>query len=124
MRVADLPATPHLDARERDCLARYVGLLTGTLADLEEVWLFGSSARGDRWPAWWPSVSDIDLLVVTAAPVPEDPRERLLEPVYELYLECGRTIGPQFRTAGELASGDAVFRENAARDGVLFLRRA
>jgi hypothetical protein len=41
---------------------------------------------------------------------------------YPLYLECGRQIGPQFRSAGELAQPQgeraAVFAENLARDGV------
>ena len=36
---------------------------------------------------------------------------------YPLYLECGRQIGPQFRTEESL--GSAGFAENVARDGVV-----
>ena len=46
--------------------------------------------------------------------------------VYELYLECGRTIGPQFRAAAELERARAEgtpFAENLRRDGVLLWRR-
>ncbi len=121
--VAD---TPHLSALERGCLERYVAGLAEALPDLEQVWLFGSAARGDMWPDWWPTNSDIDLLVVTTAPVTEDVQERLVDAVYELYLECGRTIGPQFRSAAELArarGAGTAFAENLERDGVLLWRR-
>jgi predicted nucleotidyltransferase len=124
--TAGVADTPHLSAVERGCLERYVAGLADALADLEQVWLFGSAARGDMWPGWWPTNSDIDLLVVTAAPVPEDVQERLVEAVYELYLECGRTIGPQFRSAAEVADArgaGTVFAENLDRDGVLLWQR-
>jgi predicted nucleotidyltransferase len=123
---AGLADTPHLTAAERSCLERYVQGLAGRVHDLEEVWLFGSAARGDMWPDWWPTNSDIDLLVVTAAPVADGLQEALVDAVYELYLECGRTIGPQFRAAAELerARAEAApFAENLRRDGVLLWRR-
>jgi predicted nucleotidyltransferase len=118
--------TPHLSAVERSCLERYVAGLAERLEDLDEVWLFGSAARGDMWPDWWPTNSDIDVLVVTATPVAAEAQETLVDAVYELYLECGRTIGPQFRTVAELerASNERMpFAENLDRDGVLLWRR-
>jgi predicted nucleotidyltransferase len=121
-RVAD---TPHLSAVERACVERYIAGVAERLDDLEEVWLFGSAARGDMWPDWWPTNSDIDLLIVTSGPVAEDIQETLVEAVYELYLECGRTIGPQFRTAAELARAHTEgtpFAGNLRRDGVLLWR--
>jgi predicted nucleotidyltransferase len=113
--------TPHLSPAERDCLARYLTTLADTLGDrLEAVWLFGSAARGD---AWWPGMpirSDIDLVVVTREPLPEPTREALLDATYPLFLECGRQIGPQFRTAAELDAGPPTpFLENFRRDRVL-----
>jgi hypothetical protein len=84
--------------------------------------LFGSAARGDMWDAGSPMHSDIDLLVVTAEALPAETAELLVNETYPLYLECGRQIGPQFRSAGELSrpQGDraADFAENLARDGV------
>ena len=124
--TAPLADTPHLSDVERSCLERYVAGLAERLDDLEAVWLFGSAARGDMWPGWWPTNSDIDLLVVTAAPVPDEVQDALVNAVYELYLECGRTIGPQFRTVAELddARGRGTpFAENLARDGALLWRR-
>jgi predicted nucleotidyltransferase len=119
--------TPHLNAVERGCLERYVVGATERLADLDEVWLFGSAARGDMWPDRWPTNSDIDLVVVTAAPVAAGVQEELVNAVYELYLECGRTISPQFRTASELAqarSERTPFAESLGREGVLLWSRA
>jgi hypothetical protein len=66
--------------------------------------------------------SDIDLLVVTAEALPHETAEQLVNETYPLYLECGRQIGPQFRSAGELSQprGEraAAFAENLARDGI------
>jgi predicted nucleotidyltransferase len=113
--------TPHLSELERDCLGRYLSLLVASLGDeLEAVWLFGSAARGD---AWWPGMpirSDIDLVVVTRAPLDDERREELINETYPLFLESGRQIGPQFRTAAELgAEPPTPFLENLRRDGVL-----
>jgi predicted nucleotidyltransferase len=96
---------------------RYVELLREQLGDeLERVVLFGSAARGDMWDPGSPMHSDIDLLVVTRSPLPEARAEELVNETYPLYLECGRQIGPQFRTEASLAS--SAFAENVARDGV------
>jgi predicted nucleotidyltransferase len=112
--------TSHLEELERDCLARYVSLLVESLGqDLHAVWLFGSAARGD---AWWPAMpirSDVDILVVTRSPLPETLAEELVDATYPLFLECGRQIGPQFRTVAELeAEPPTPFLENVRRDGV------
>jgi predicted nucleotidyltransferase len=119
-------ATPHLSPAERDCLQRYTTHLAETLQDeLEAVWLFGSAARGD---AWWPAMrirSDIDIVVVTRAPLADDLQEELVNATYPLFLECGRQIGPQFRTAAELEiEPPTAFLENLRRDGVLLWRPA
>ena len=116
-------ALRHLSAQERDCLRRYCDLLRERLGDrLERLVLFGSAARGDMWPPASPMHSDIDLLVVTHDPVPEREEEELVNETYALYLECGRQIGPQFRTAGQLAEPQndraAEFAANMERDGV------
>lgn len=87
-----------LSAEEATCVRRYVGILADVLgSDLSEVWLFGSAARGDMWSAM-PIRSDIDLLVLTVRPPPEDVRSDLVVATYPLFLECGRQICPQFRT--------------------------
>ena len=116
--------TPHLSELERDCLERYVALLADRLAgELEAVWLFGSAARGD---AWWPAMrirSDIDVVVVTRSRLAEELQEELVNATYPLFLECGRQIGPQFRTAAELeVDPPTAFLENLRRDGVLLWR--
>jgi hypothetical protein len=111
-----------LDERERDCLRRYCDLLAGRLGDeLVCVRMFGSAARGDMWPASSPHHSDIDLLVVTRAPVPEDEREALLNETYPLYLECGRQLSPHFFGAQRLAAPEdertRAFLADVERDG-------
>jgi len=113
--------TAYLSELERDCLERYLGHLADVLAEeLEAVWLFGSAARGD---AWWPAMrirSDIDLVVVTRSPVADELQEELVNATCPLFLECGRQIGPQFRTAAELeAEPPTPFLENLRRDGSL-----
>jgi predicted nucleotidyltransferase len=113
----------HLTPVERDCLLRYRTILCERLGDgLERLVLFGSAARGDMWGSGSPMHSDIDLLVVTVEPVPEQLQEELVNETYPLYLECGRQIGPQFRTEAELRQPDgeraAVFAANVARDGI------
>jgi predicted nucleotidyltransferase len=112
--------TPHLSELERDCLARYLTRLVDSLGDeLEAVWLFGSAARGDPW---WPAMrirSDVDLLVVTRTPIEPVLAEELVNATYPLFLECGRQLGPQFRTSTELeAEPPTPFLENVRRDGV------
>ena len=108
----------HLAEAERSCVRRYVSLLQERLGSgLERVVLFGSAARGDMWDAGSPMHSDIDLLVVTRTQLSEAAAEELVNETYPLYLECGRQIGPQFRTEESL--GSAGFAENVAREGVV-----
>ena len=64
---------PLLTEPERSCLERYLDVLRDALGDdLLQVFVYGSVARGESWPAGMPIRSDLDLLVVTADPVPED----------------------------------------------------
>jgi predicted nucleotidyltransferase len=125
-KIGGVEEIPHLSELERDCLERYVVLLADRLAgELEAVWLFGSAARGD---AWWPAMrirSDVDIVAVTRAPVAEELQEELVNATYPLFLECGRQIGPQFRTVAELeAKQPTAFLENLRREGVLLWRPA
>jgi predicted nucleotidyltransferase len=112
----------HLTEAERSCVRRYVALLRERLGDeLERVVLFGSAARGDMWHAGSPMHSDIDLLVVTRSELADAQTDELVNETYPLYLECGRQIGPQFRTEEALDRDDErapKFAENVARDGV------
>lgn len=118
----------HLDETERDCVARFVELLAARLgANLVEVRLFGSAARGDMWRIL-PIHSDIDLLVLTHEPLSPELQEELINETYPLYLECGRQIGPQWRTSDgwESPSSDLerAFRANVDKDGrTLFARQ-
>jgi predicted nucleotidyltransferase len=90
--------TPHLSSAERGCLQRYIAHLAETLEDeLKAIWLFGSAARGD---AWWPAMrirSDIDIVVITRAPLADDLQEELVNATYPLFLECGRQISRSSR---------------------------
>ena len=112
-----------LDARERDCLRRYCELLASRLAgELVRVRMFGSAARGDMWPPGSPLHSDIDLLVVTRAAVPETVQEQLVSETYPLYLECGRQLSPAFFSEARLQAPDdertREFLAQVERDGV------
>ena len=117
--------TPHLSELERDCLGRYLSVLRESLGDdLVAVWLFGSAARGDSWWPGMPIRSDLDLLVVTRSPLAEERQEELVNATYPLFLESGRKIGPQFRTAREFeADPPTPFFENVRRDGMLLFSR-
>jgi len=93
----------NLQEVERSCAERYLSLLGNALGEnLRVVWLFGSFARGDMWPAHMPMNSDIDLLVITESEVSSQTQEALLNETYPLYLECGRQISPQFWSARKL----------------------
>jgi len=95
-------ALVHLNETERDCVLQYLSLLIDQMAEtLQEVWLFGSAARGDMWPDWSPMHSDIDLLLLTERPVPLELQESLVNETYPLFLKCGRQISPQFRTIAQ-----------------------
>jgi ribosomal protein S18 acetylase RimI-like enzyme len=112
-----------LSAAERACLARYLVLLSERLGDtLVSVRLFGSAARGDMWPAHSPMHSDIDLLVMTRSPVPDDLQDELGNETYPLYLECGRQLSPQFVPEDRLAAPrderERAFFAQVAADGI------
>jgi predicted nucleotidyltransferase len=104
---------------ESDCLDRYCALLRERLgAQLVEVRLFGSAARGDMWAAHSPMNSDIDVLVVTRDDVAESEREDLLGETYPPYLECGRQLSPHFFSEQRLAQPESErTREFLARIG-------
>jgi predicted nucleotidyltransferase len=110
---------PGLAPAERDCLDRYVASLARELgAELEEVWLFGSAARGDMWADFWPMRSDIDLLVVTRERLPHEQEDRLVALTYQPYLECGRQISPALRTRDHPRSVQAPVWAEISRDGL------
>jgi predicted nucleotidyltransferase len=108
---------------ERDCLGRFCGVLRARLGDrLVEVRMFGSTARDDMWASNSPMHSDIDLLVITRAVVPEDEQEQLLNETYPLYLECGRQLSPHFFSQHRLAEPDDAqtqrFLHSVAADAI------
>lgn len=112
----------HLNAIEQDCVRRYVSLLCEQLGDnLVDVQLFGSAVRGDMWSDRFPIHSDIDVLVLTQEPIAPDMQEELFNATYPLYLECGRQIGPQWRTVEQWASPKneqaEVFKTNVEAEG-------
>jgi predicted nucleotidyltransferase len=125
MSVATLSG---LDPRTRSCLDRYVELLRREVGDsLLEISVFGSTARGEVWPAWMPIRSDVDLLVLTSERLPPEQTERLVNETYPLFLESGRQLAPQFRTPEQLESPPdertAAFYENVRRDAVVLWSR-
>jgi Nucleotidyltransferase domain len=90
--------------------------------------VFGSVARGESWPRGMPIRSDLDLLVVTRSPVPEPIQEELIQATMPLFLECGRQLGPQFRTRASLERPKdehaAEFVANVERDGISIYGRS
>jgi predicted nucleotidyltransferase len=126
MAAAFLPELSLLTDGERSCLARYLDILAETLQNnLHEIVVFGSVARGETWPRGMPIRSDLDVLVVTDAPLSDKEVADLIDATLSLFLECGRQIAPQFRTRDQLAASDertAAFRENVAQDGVTVFR--
>ena len=108
-----------LSSSERDCLSRYISVLSERLgSDLIRIWLFGSAARGEMWSGSSPMHSDIDILVLTSNAVPERSREELVNLTYPLFLECGRQIAPQFRTTQQFRSPE----DERSRDFVQRIR--
>jgi hypothetical protein len=67
-------------------------------ADLKEVCVFGSVARGAIWHDGIGIRSDIDLLVVTEHDPSDARKEDLVNLTYDLFLACGRQIAPAFVT--------------------------
>lgn len=122
------PELPLLGETERACLQSYLDLLVEALGtQLVEVAVFGSVARGESWPRGMPIRSDLDLLVVTEMPLPQKEIERLVDATMPLFLECGRQIGPQFRTREALArpKGErtARFVEHLEQDAIRVYER-
>ena len=97
-------------------------MLVETLGDDLEVFVYGSVARGESWPAGMPIRSDLDLLVVTTEPVPSDVQAELVDATMPLFLESGRQLGPVFRTLADLASpktdGQLEFLRQFRRDAI------
>jgi predicted nucleotidyltransferase len=90
---------------ERRTLDAYVALLRERLGErLLAVRVFGSVARGERWPAGMPIRSDLDLVVLVAEPLPEQEIDELVDETYPLFLESGRQLSPQFRTPEQHAA--------------------
>jgi len=123
-----VPDLPLLNEAERSCLERYLDVLVDTLgSQLVEVVVFGSVARGESWPRGMPIRSDLDLLVVTDEPLPEDAVEVLIDATLPLFLESGRQIGPQFRTREDLTDPKderaAQFVEHLHRDAIQIYKR-
>jgi predicted nucleotidyltransferase len=115
--AADLPL---LSEAERSCLDRYLELLVERLGDrLLEVAVFGSVARGESWPAGMPIRSDLDLLVLTNTPLEQEEIDALVERTMPLFLECGRQLGPRFRTREGLDEGSQEFAEQLGRDAIV-----
>ena len=89
--------------------------------------VFGSVARGESWPRGMPIRSDLDLLVVTPTPAREATQEELIQATMPLFLDCGRQLGPQFRTRAGLGDPKderaATFLANVERDGISIYRR-
>jgi predicted nucleotidyltransferase len=106
-----------LDAAERRTLDAYVALLRERLgARLARVAVFGSVARGERWPAGMSIRSDLDLLVLVREPLAEPETQELVDATYPLFLESGRQISPQFRTLEQHAASPS--RAAIERDAV------
>jgi predicted nucleotidyltransferase len=111
-----------LSEAEERTLATYVALLEEQLGpQLLRVAVFGSAARGERWPAGMPLRSDLDLLVIVREPLDAELEQELVDATYPLFLESGRQISPQFRTAEQHAASPS--RETIERDAIDVRRR-
>ena len=112
-----------LTQKERTCVQRYLDLIQKRLGEnLAQIWLFGSTARGDRWPDSSPMRSDIDLLVLSQTSVPGEVQRNLFDTTYALFLEYGRQLSPTFWTLirfDEPEEGTATeFIERVRQEGV------
>jgi predicted nucleotidyltransferase len=111
-----------LTVTERRTLDAYRALLRERLGDdLLGIWVFGSVARGESWPAGMAIRSDLDVLVVVATALEPDFEQELIDATYPLFLESGRQIGPQFRTREQLGR-TPEFIENVRRDATAIWR--
>jgi hypothetical protein len=87
--------------------------------------VFGSVARGDSWPKGMPIRSDLDLLVICDRRLADELVDELVRATTPLFLECGRQLGPQFRTRAGLAQPkSAAFLANVEREGITIYRRS
>ena len=87
--------------------------------------MFGSVARGESWPRGMPIRSDLDLLVICDRRLPDEEVDELIQATMPLFLECGRQLGPQFRTRAGLARPEgAAFLANLEREGITIYRRS
>ena len=94
-----------LDEAELECVSVYVDRLREALgADLKEVCVFGSVARGAIWREGIGIRSDIDLLVVTEQGPSYARKEELVNLTYDLFLACGRQIAPVFVATADFVS--------------------
>lgn len=123
-----LEALKYLTETERKCVLRYLTLLSDALEDnLCEVWLYGSYARGDMWWQTSSMHSDVDLLILTENPVPEDVQQSLTNATYPLFLECGRQIAPQLKTCLDFYKPkndrSRDFKQRVQEEGKLLLCR-
>lgn len=119
---------PNLSAMECDCLLRYVETLIGLGAgNIDEIWVFGSVARGESWPRGMGLRSDLDLLAVMNTRLAEEAVQSAVDATYPLFLECGRQISPEFWTVAELDAPSTerkrAFVENFRRDAILIWKR-
>jgi uncharacterized protein len=102
----------------RTCLAQAITRLATTHPEIEEVWLFGSLARGDAVPG-----SDADLLIVLRdSQVPFLDRSARYQPDF-----CGLGVDVLAYTRAELASLAAEGRfllQQAKAEGMSLFRRS
>jgi predicted nucleotidyltransferase len=122
------PDLPALGEAERSCLDRSVDLLVENLGEqLLEVSVYGSVARAEPWPRGMPIRSDLDLMVITSQPVPKAMADALVDATMALFLECGRQLGPVFKTHDELkhpkSERAAEFFRQFRRDAVVLYER-
>jgi predicted nucleotidyltransferase len=80
-----LPATLRTDA-DRTAIIETIDALVGRWP-VERVILFGSKARGDDEPA-----SDIDLLVITSAPVGRDDEDAMRDAAWDAGMRSGKVM--------------------------------
>ncbi len=98
----------YLSKEERGCVRRYLDLIRKRLGEnLKQIWLFGPAARGDMWSQKMPMRSDVDLLVLSQEPVPEEVQRDLFNETYGLFLECGRQLAPTFWTLSRFNAPEA-----------------
>jgi uncharacterized protein len=81
-----------------------------------ELWLYGSSARGERRPD-----SDWDVLILTGAPVPRAEQDGIRDVVYDLELERHAFVSLRFYSREQWETSlvsVSPFRINVERDAV------